>query len=132
MICPAAMIKLTRFLTGRLGIHVLAPPGRLPVTALSAMAGSVLHYGYQVNGRPGDYSNLDILLSTRSGGQQYVLTLKDMPYLKGAYPNGSPITSGENLGTVIGGDDVGESGLHVTLMSLATYNKYISGNFSSA
>jgi YD repeat-containing protein len=114
------------------GIHVLAPPGRSPVTELPAMAGSVLHYGYQTTGGPGDYSILDILMNTRIDGQQYVLTLKDMLYVKGAYHNRSPITSGENLGTVIGGDDVGESGLHVTLMSLATYNKYINGNFSSA
>jgi len=113
------------------GIHLVLPEGSHPVTALPAMAGTVLHYGFQTNGGPGDYSNLDISL-TGSGGQQYVLTVKDMPYVKGAYHRGDPIRSGQGLGTAIGGDDVGESGLHVTLMSLATYNKYINNRFTSA
>jgi hypothetical protein len=93
------------------GIHVLAPPGRSPVTALPAMAGSVLHYGPH---RDDKFSNLDILLDTRIDGQQYVLTLKDMLYVKGAYPNDSPSgvdLMGDQLDPL--GDDVDTSDPYV-------------------
>jgi len=116
------------------GIHLGAPAGTPDVDALPAMAGKVLHYGFQVDGSSEDRSILDIQLNIALKGDPLVLTFKDMFYKKGAYKLNSPITQGEVLGKIqtYGYDPIAEAGLHVTLMTLSTYNKYINGRFTSA
>jgi len=125
------------------GIHIVASPGAYSVVALGAMAGKVLHYGPQ--NPPKGYmesvygpmlSNLDIQLNVKINGDWLVLTLKDMRYESGAYTPGRKINAGTILGTVTTSkdykNDMSESsGLHVTLMTLSTYNKYIKDKFSS-
>lgn len=110
-----------------------AGPGNHRVTALPAMAGRVLHAGRQ-SSDSGDagygFSVVDILLNTRIGGQQYVMTLKDMGYSTGI--RSGRVTAGRVIGSVEGSaNPVGETGLHVTLMTYSTYGRYIGGRPSS-
>lgn len=117
------------------GIHVYAPPGDpATVTALPAMAGRILHSGRQHANplRPDHHRGImDILLNTRINGQQYVLTLKDLIY--DDMQRSGAVRPGTVIGTVTGSANmVGESGLHVTLMSYSTYQRYIGGRQSSA
>jgi hypothetical protein len=125
------------------GIHIVAPPGAYSVLALGAMAGKVLHYGpqnplkgYMESVYGPMLSNLDIQLNVKINGDWLVLTLKDMRYESGAYSPGRKINAGTILGTVTTSTDYKSntsesSGLHVTLMTLSTYNKYIKDRFSS-
>lgn len=116
------------------GIHIGAPNGTPDVTALPAMTGRVLHYGFQVNGSAEDRSILDIRLNIAVRGDPLVLTFKDMFYEKGAYNTRSTISAGQIIGKIQtdGYDSIAEAGLHVTLMTLSTYNRFINGRFSSA
>lgn len=93
------------------------------------MSGVVLHYGPQTEERL--HSNLDIRLDTTANGQPLVLTLKDMQFKTGAFRPGQRIAAGQNLGLVehsfrLNGKLSEGSGLHVTLMTLSTFQSYVS------
>ena len=115
------------------GIHIYAPPGvTAAVTALPAMAGTILHTGRQSddkNSKDYQLGIMDIQLKNPINGQTYVMTLKDINYnsmrLRGS------IKPGDLIGTVTGSENTtGESGLHVTLMPKSVYDKVI-GNTPS-
>lgn len=122
------------------GIHINGTPGVYTVVANDAMKGKVLHFGPQVSAseyNPDVYgpmlSVLDIRLDLGLGNDPFVLTLKDMRYGSAGLVKGR-VAFGAELGEVAaaGLDVSGEgSGLHVTLMTLSTYNKYINKRFSS-
>jgi RHS repeat-associated protein len=118
------------------GIHVESPVGELAeVTALPAMAGSVDHAGRQgVEGNPSyNYSVVYIILRDRFQGQRLVLSLVDMHVDTGTLKTPRQrVVPGTRLGFVSNSGGPGESGLHVTLMTLSTYNRYIRNRWSYA
>lgn len=109
------------------GIHVYAPPGASSdVSALSAMAGSILWTNRQGKAGTADYSLgvMDILLNTRINGQQYVLTLMDLNYAD--MQKGGAVRSGTVIGSVEGSANaVGETGLHASLYPYSVYQQYL-------
>ncbi|MBK9171734.1 MAG: hypothetical protein IPM28_01830 [Chloracidobacterium sp.] len=124
------------------GVHILDPTPpesgtsrQYDVFALSGMAGKVLHYGFQTNEKV--YSILDIQLNLKIGKDPLVLTIKDMVYKNDALKPGQSISPGQMLGIAVSNFDkngkVYESaGIHVTLMTLSTYRRYISAHGISA
>jgi len=117
------------------GIHILHPEGNnsdgtpRTVTALPAMSGRVLHYGPHTLERL--HANLDIRLNATLNGDPLVLTLKDMKFKEGAFKPGQRISAGQHLGLIehsflLNGELSEGSGLHVTLMTLSTYRRYVS------
>ena len=105
-----------------------APPGgNAAITALPAMAGTILHSGRQSGNRDNPDYNLalvDIQLNTPINGQTYVMTLKDLNY--GTTQLSGRVRAGSVIGHVAGSADMlGETGLHVTLMPKSVYDQYI-------
>jgi YD repeat-containing protein len=110
------------------GIHVVLDKGSYNVSALPAMSGRVLHYAPQgVSAPSSGLAVLDIQLNISVDGEPLVLSLKDQGYTPGAFRPGQSIKSGDSLGTVNGEglNSANSTGLHVALMRLSDYRRYV-------
>ena len=118
---------------GHDGIHVQVPldTKNATVTALPAMAGILKAVKDQGDG----LYRLDILLDAKIGDEKYYLILKDLNPKqiigKSVGRKNLRIKAGDVLGSVNGGDsknlhpELGEMGLHVTMISASNYPKLV-------
>jgi RHS repeat-associated protein len=108
------------------GPHVVPPTEgkKTPVTALPAMAGRVAHAGRQGGvGNDGYPYSIVYIPVKGKGGEQLMLGLVDMFFDTGLNRNGQPVVAGQTIGYIQNNGN--EGGLHVNLMSMSTYQKYI-------